>query len=91
MKCPAWSISPIVSAGESGPVPVMRYKAMDERGRKHTGEIEAANATDLETRLARLGLDLITFREGKSRRTLRHGEGCAAAISSDSASTWSSS
>ena len=51
----------------------MRYKAMDERGRKHTGEIEAANATDLETRLARLGLDLITFREGKSRRTLGTG------------------
>ena len=54
-------------------MPVMRYKAMDERGRKHTGELEAANATDLETRLARLGLDLITFREGKSRRAYGRG------------------
>ena len=54
-------------------MPVMRYKAMDERGRKLTGEIEAANAMELEARLARLGLDLITFREGKSRRAYRRG------------------
>ena len=51
----------------------MRYKAMDERGRKHTGAIEAANATDLEARLARLGLDLISYREGKSPRAFGRG------------------
>ena len=54
-------------------MPLMRYRAMDERGRKLTGEIEAANATDLEARLARLGLDLVTFREAKSRRSLGRG------------------
>ena len=39
------------------PCLLMRYKAMDERGRRLGGEIEAANAADLEARLSRLGLD----------------------------------
>ena len=51
-------------------MPLMRYKAMDERGRRLAGEIEAANAADLEARLLRLGLDLITFREAKAARAL---------------------
>ena len=51
----------------------MRYKAVDDLGRKRTGEIEAANAADLEARLARLGLDLVTFRETKARRAIRRG------------------
>ena len=54
-------------------MPLMRYKAMDGRGRKLTGEIEAANAADLESRLSRLGLDLITFREAKTRRAVGRG------------------
>ena len=54
-------------------MPLMRYKAVDERGRKRTGEMEAANAADLEARLARLGLDLVTFREAKTRRAIRRG------------------
>ena len=54
-------------------MPLMRYKAVDEHGRKRTGEIEAANAADLEARLARLGLDLVTCRETKSRRAIRRG------------------
>ena len=54
-------------------MPLMRYKAVDERGRKRTGEMEAANAADLEARLARLGLDLVTFREAKARRAIRRG------------------
>ena len=54
-------------------MPLMRYKAMDERGRKLTGEIEAANVADLEARLARLGLDLVTFREAKTRRAIGRG------------------
>ena len=54
-------------------MPLMRYKAVDERGRKRTGEMEAANAADLEARLARLGLDLVTFREAKVRRAIRRG------------------
>ena len=40
-----------------------RYKAIDERGRMHRGRTDAVNAADLETRLSRLGLDLIDFRE----------------------------
>ncbi|MCY4351075.1 MAG: type II secretion system F family protein [Thiotrichales bacterium] len=52
-------------------MPLMRYKAVDERGRKRTGEMEAANPADLEARLARLGLDLVTFREARVRRALR--------------------
>ena len=54
-------------------MPLMRYKAMDERGRKLTGRIEAANAADLETRLSRLGLDLIHFREAKGARAIGRG------------------
>ena len=54
-------------------MPLMRYKAMDERGRRLGGEIEAANAADLETRLSRLGLDLITFREAKAARAIGRG------------------
>ena len=52
---------------------LMRYKAMDQRGRKLTGRIEAANAADLETRLSRLGLDLIHFREAKGARAIGRG------------------
>ena len=51
-------------------MPLMKYKAMDERGRRRTGKIEAVNAADLETRLSRLGLDLITFRETRAARAI---------------------
>ena len=51
----------------------MRYKAVDERGRRLTGRIEAANASDLEARLARIGLDLVTFREAKTARAMGRG------------------
>lgn len=47
---------------------LFRYKAIDERGRIHRGRADAANAADLETRLSRLGLDLIDFRELKAGR-----------------------
>lgn len=39
-----------------------RYKAIDGRGRRVTGTMEAANTTDLEMRLGRMGLDLIAGR-----------------------------
>ena len=51
----------------------MRYKAVDERGRKLTGELEAANAIDLEARLERIGLDLVAHRECKAARALGRG------------------
>ena len=54
-------------------MPRMRYKAMDEGGRRRTGRIEAANAADLEARLARLGLDLISFREARAGRAIGRG------------------
>jgi type IV pilus assembly protein PilC len=44
------------------------YKAVDAEGRTSTGSLDAANAIDLELRLKRLGLDLLTF-EGVKRST----------------------
>ena len=54
-------------------MPLMRYKAVDARGRKLTGEIEAANAIDLEARLARIGLDLVAHREFGAERAFGRG------------------
>jgi type IV pilus assembly protein PilC len=44
------------------------YRAVDAEGRFSTGNLDAANAIDLELRLKRLGLDLITL-EGVKRST----------------------
>ena len=44
------------------------YRAMDVDGRVSSGSLDAANAIDLELRLKRLGLDLLTF-EGVKRST----------------------
>jgi type IV pilus assembly protein PilC len=44
------------------------YRAVDADGRISTGNLDAANAIDLELRLKRLGLDLLTF-EGVKRST----------------------
>ena len=51
-------------------MPLMQYKAMDERGKTTQGQLEAANVADLEMRLGRMGLDLVNFREAtvKSKR-----------------------
>lgn len=38
-----------------------RYKAVDQRGRTLRGRIEALNPADLEVRLGRAGLDLISY------------------------------
>jgi type IV pilus assembly protein PilC len=38
------------------------YKAIDQQGRPARGSLEAANEVDLELRLRRMGLDLITYR-----------------------------
>ncbi len=50
-------------------MPLMQYKAMDERGRFTAGRMEAANIADLELRLGRMGLDLVNYKEA----TLRTG------------------
>src|SRR5215470_9454823 len=44
------------------------YRAVDAEGGSSTGNLDAANAIDLELRLKRLGLDLVTF-EGVKRST----------------------
>ena len=54
-------------------MPLMQYKAMDERGRIATGRMEAANAADLELRLERMGLDLVNFAEAKIRTSASAG------------------
>ncbi len=48
-------------------MPQMLYKAMDERGRVVNGRTEAVNVGDLEMRLRRMGLDLISSREARVR------------------------
>lgn len=45
-----------------------RYRAVDPRGRRQEGQLEAAHLDDLEARLHRLGLDLIGALPGTYRR-----------------------
>jgi len=47
------------------------YRAIDAEGRVSTGNLDAANGIDLELRLRRLGLDLITFEGVKRSRAAR--------------------
>ena len=47
------------------------YRAVDADGRISTGNLDAANAIDLELRLKRLGLDLITFESVKRSTAAR--------------------
>ena len=48
-------------------MPTYAYKAVDHAGRYARGRLEAFNDSDLELRLARSGLDLITFRSVGTR------------------------
>ncbi|MFT5132225.1 MAG: type IV pilus assembly protein PilC [Gammaproteobacteria bacterium] len=43
-----------------------QYKAIDDTGRVHNGQVDAANIADLEMRLQKMGLDLINYKEIKS-------------------------
>ena len=49
----------------------MQYKAMDERGRVVRGRLEVVNLADLEARLGRMGLDLISGAEIRRRAGAR--------------------
>jgi type IV pilus assembly protein PilC len=51
-------------------MPTFQYKAMDRAGRAARGNLDAMNDVDLELRLRRMGLDMITFRaiEPRSRQ-----------------------
>ena len=46
------------------------YKAVDQLGRPAFGQIDAQNEVDLEIRLQRMGLDLITYRAAKKSTSL---------------------
>lgn len=46
-------------------MPTFNYKAVDQVGHPAQGQIDALNEIDLEIRLERIGLDLITFRPAK--------------------------
>lgn len=54
-------------------MPFYQYRAMDQAGRTNRGWLAALNEVDLELRLKRMGLDLITLRQ-TSRETLPGGE-----------------
>jgi type IV pilus assembly protein PilC len=56
-------------------VPTFQYKAVDRTGRPARGGLEAINEVDLEQRLRRMGLDLITYRqlEGAGRKPAAGG------------------
>jgi len=52
-------------------VALFAYRAVDTDGRISTGNLDAANAIDLELRLRRLGLDLVTFESVKRSTAAR--------------------
>ena len=52
-----------------------RYKAINGQGRVAQGRVDAVNPADLETRLARMGLDLVNYRELPSRNRNVTGRG----------------
>ncbi|MEO6118315.1 MAG: type II secretion system F family protein [Methylotenera sp.] len=51
-------------------MPSFNYKAIDQLGRPAMGQVDALNEVDLEIRLERMGLDLITFRITKKSTSL---------------------
>jgi len=56
-------------------VPNYDYKAVDRAGRPARGSLEAVNEVDLELRLRRMGLDLITYRQvERQTRGFRSGK-----------------
>ena len=54
---------------------VFRYKAINEHGRVLHGKVDAVNPADLETRLSRIGLDLVNYKELKSKQQNVTGRG----------------
>lgn len=52
-----------------------QYKAINAQGRVSRGRVDAVNPADLETRLARMGLDLVNYRELPSRNRNVTGRG----------------
>ncbi len=53
---------------------VFAYKSIDHDGHRVSGRLEAANLIDLEQRLTRIGLDLLTAESASGRRRLFGGK-----------------
>ena len=51
-------------------MPAFHYKAVDKLGHPAMGQMDAQNDADLEIRLEKMGLDLITFRPAKRATSL---------------------
>jgi len=56
-------------------MPLYRYKAIDAAGKSALGRLEANNLFDLEQRLARIGLDLVTGAAGRPAVRASRGRG----------------
>ena len=54
---------------------VYRYRAMNDQGRILQGKVDAVNPADLEVRLSRLGLDLVNYKEVKTKNKNVTGRG----------------
>jgi type IV pilus assembly protein PilC len=54
-------------------MPTFNYKAIDQSGRPAMGQMDALNEVDLEIRLERMGLDLITYRSVAKSTSLLSG------------------
>lgn len=55
-------------------MPIYGYSALNEKGRKISGQMTAANEIDLEERLSVIGLDLINSKEAKTGRKSAFGK-----------------
>ena len=51
-------------------MPLFSYKAVDASGKNVLGRVEAVNLFDLEQRLARMGLDLVSGAPSQQRTAL---------------------
>ena len=51
-------------------MPTYNYKAVDQVGQPAQGQIDAQNEIDLELRLERIGLNLITYRQAKKNTSV---------------------
>lgn len=54
-------------------MPIYLYKAVDQDGKPAQGQMDALNEVDLELRLRRMGVDLMTAREASKRQTMFGG------------------
>lgn len=56
-------------------MPAFQYKAIDQNGRFHNGQVEAVNIADLESRLTKMDMDLVNYKELKARSRNVTGQG----------------